>query len=129
MNGNTPYAGRPNAVQAGRPESLEPDLSAEQRRDLQRDVATIASRTREYLPNEYAVGSELRQGASGTEAHVAVRPPIGNPVSAGFRPETGEDGAALDEADRDEVAQGLAASAALQVKQALEGQDRDAVAR
>lgn len=128
MNGNTPYTGRPNAVDAGRRESTAPDLSPEERRNLQRDVATIAARTREFLPDEYAVGSELRQGATGTEAHVAVRPPVGNPVSAGFRPEADEE-VALDDGDRDEVARGLAASAAFQVKQALDGQNRDAVAR
>lgn len=128
MNGNTPYTGRPDSVEAGRRNTLEPDISPEQRRALQRSVATIAARTREFLPNEYAVGSEVRRGASGTEAHVAVRPPIGNAVSAGFRPELDEDGA-IDKAEQDEVARGLAASAALQVKQALSGQDRDAVAR
>jgi len=61
---------------------------------------------------------------------VAVRPPVGNPVSAGFTPEfenLADDDLISDE-DREEVARGLAASAALQVKAAL-GDDVPRTAR
>jgi hypothetical protein len=117
MNGNNPYAGAPGVVDAGRPPEV--DLSAEQRRALRRAVAAIATRTRGYLPEGYTVGSELSYGSNGPEATVAVHPPIGRPVSAGFAPDLDDLETGLAEEDREEVARGLAASAALQVMNAV----------
>lgn len=122
MNGNAPYAGD-LASQA--PVDLTPD----QRRMLRDGVAAIAAQTRDLLPAEYTVGGEIQAGTNGPRVTVAVRPPIGNPVSAGFEPEFAEDEVEpIPDGDRDEVARGLAASAALQVKQAL-GDDIPATAR
>lgn len=122
MNENTPYAGPPPS---------EPvELSTSQRRALRESLSRIAARTREFLPDEYVVGSEVNQGSNGPQATVAVRPPIGNPVSAGFTPEFEEaDTDLIPAAERDEVARGLAASAALQVKYALDDADVDPPAR
>lgn len=118
MNGNTPYGGAPGVTEAGQP-STEIDLTQDQRRALRRAVAGIVTRTRSYLPDSYTVGSELSSGSNGPTATVAVRPPAGRPVSAGLTPdlEDIETGLAADE--RDEVARGLAASAALQVMDAI----------
>ncbi|AFZ73155.1 DUF5811 family protein [Natronobacterium gregoryi] len=121
MNGNTPYAGLPGETAAGKRASVDvPDLSSTQRRLLHRDVTRIASRTREYLPSEYVVDADVSTGVGGPQVTVAVRPPIGHTVSAGFAPDlddVSEEAITADE--RDEVARGLAASAALQVKQAI----------
>jgi hypothetical protein len=122
MNGNTPYAGRPGVTAAGKRATADvPELSPEQRRLLQDHVSEIVSVTKEYLPDAYAVGGELRQGTGGPEAAVAVEPPVGHPVSAGFSP----DAEAIENAEFDprEVARGLAATAALQVKQAVDGSE------
>lgn len=93
-----------------------PELSADERRRLRRDLASVAARTRELLPGEFVVGSEISDGANGPRAMVAVQPPIGSIVSAGYAP--GESGATIGEQEQDDIATGLAASAALQVKQA-----------
>ncbi|AAG20169.1 MULTISPECIES: DUF5811 family protein [Halobacterium] len=121
MHGNAPYSG---------PADATGDLSGEQRRALQTSIAQIASRTREFLPDEYVVGSEVTNGSSGVQVTVAVRPPAGNPVSAGFTPEFEDlaDDDLIPTEDREEVARGLAASAALQVKHAL-GDDVPETAR
>ncbi|MFB6094864.1 MAG: DUF5811 family protein, partial [Halodesulfurarchaeum sp.] len=51
-----------------------------------------------------------------------VQPPVGNPVSAGFSPDLEGSGEELIPVeDEEEVARGLAASAALQVKRAIDG--------
>lgn len=118
MNGNNPYAGAPGVTNAGQP-SREVELSAEQESALRRAVAGIVSRTESYLPDSYAVGSELSHGMNGPEATVAVNPPAGRPVSAGFSPDLDELDAGLNESDHDEVAKGLAASAALQTMAAV----------
>lgn len=160
MNGNTPYAGLPGVTGAGQRADVDvPSLSRAQRRALSRDVSHIAARTREYLPDEYIVNSEISHGVGGPQVTVAVRPPIGRPVSAGFTPSPGDldadvpdasladeasrpedDDSAPDEAptdggseiiasaERAEVARGLAASAALQVKRAI-GDDLTPTAR
>ena len=130
MNGNTPYAGRSGTVEAGKRSSADvPTLTPEQRASLRDSLAHIAARTREYLPSEYIVGAEITSGADGAQAFVAVQPPIGNAVSAGFRPDFEEgDAGLIDTDERTEVAQGLAASAALQVKQSL-GTDAEPAAR
>jgi hypothetical protein len=126
MNGNNPDAGRDGTVAAGRRMREDYEVSGARRREL-RDVATrIAARTREYLPSEYAVGAEVTAGSDGARATIAVQPPVGNPVSAGYEP---DDDDAVPAEEREEVARGLAASAALQVKRALEGEDVEPVAR
>ncbi|AEH36466.1 DUF5811 family protein [Halopiger xanaduensis] len=123
MNGNTPYAGLPGETAAGQRAAADvPDLSSAQKRLLHRDVSRIAARTREFLPDEYVVDSQISTGATGPQVTVAVRPPVGHAVSAGFTPNFEEDaseGEVIDPDERDEVARGLAASAALQMKQAM----------
>ena len=115
MNGNS-YAG---GVVGGAQPTDNIELSADQKQGLRRAVAGIVSRTESYLPDGYVVGSELTYGSNGPQATVAVRPPAGHPVSAGFTPDTEDLEAGLDDADRDEVAQGLAASAAAQMMHAV----------
>lgn len=124
MNGNNPYAGAPGVSPAGRrARSDVPELTSDQKRALQEGVAAIAARIREYLPAEYAVGSDLSSGHDGIEATVAVHPPIGHAVSADFAPapDAFTDEGPISEEDLEEVARGLAAGAALQVKQVMEG--------
>ena len=117
MNGNNPYAGRPGTVNAGR--AGADDLPAEDVRRLRRAIAGIADRTRAYLPDEYAVGADVSAGARGVEATVAVHPPAGDPVSAGLTPDRTTIAEGIGHEDREEVARGLAASAALQVMGAV----------
>ncbi|MFC7140365.1 DUF5811 family protein [Halosimplex aquaticum] len=101
-------------------EGLDPEtLTADQRRQLERDLSLVAQHTRKLLPAEFVVGSDLTEGSDGPEATVAVRPPVGPVVSAGYTPEEAD--ATITEDERTDLAQGLAASAALQVKQALSG--------
>ncbi|ARS90049.1 DUF5811 family protein [Natrarchaeobaculum aegyptiacum] len=127
MNGNTPYAGLPGQTNAGQRTAADvPTLSATQKRLLHRDVSRIANRTREFLPDEYVVDADVSTGISGPRVTVAVRPPVGHAVSAGFTPNVDDvadgesDGTELiSDDERTEVARGLAASAALQMKQAL----------
>ncbi|WP_435359550.1 DUF5811 family protein [Haloarchaeobius sp. DFWS5] len=122
MNGNTPYAGRPGVTQAGKRSSADvPELSTNQKRALRAEVSAIASRTREFLPDEYLVDGDVTQGVGGPQATVAVQPPVGSPVSAGFTPDIDdlEGDHLIDPDDQAEVARGLAASAALQVKLAI----------
>jgi hypothetical protein len=95
---------------------------------LRRVVAGIVSQTESYLPEGFAVGSELSTGPNGPLATVAVHPPVGHPVSAGFSPDVDELDAGLTDEDRDEVARGLAASAAFQVMNAV-GDDITPAAR
>lgn len=129
MNGNNPDAGREGTVDAGRRMAADYEVPATRRRALRAAAADVAARTREYLPAEYTVGAEVTASADGARATVAVRPPVGNPVTAAFAP--GADGADGTPADDDhaEVARGLAASAALQVKRALDGEHVTPVAR
>ena len=122
MNANTPYAGNP-----GDDGEDTVDLTATQRRALQSRVSSVASRTRTLLPDEYLVGSNVGTGAEGVRVTISVRPPIGNPVSAGFDPDL-DDEDLISKEDVDEVARGLAASAALQVKRAM-GDDVSQTAR
>lgn len=81
-------------------------MTSEQRRVLRRDGAAVAARARELLPDEFLVGSELVDGPAGVRATVAVRPPGGTVVSAGFS--LGE------EADRADLAREIVAGAALE---------------
>lgn len=120
MHGNTPYGGQPGSTGAGRrTDTDQPDLSADQRRHLQAGIDAVAARTREFLPDEYVVGAQITAGADGPEAMIAVQPPVGRAVSAGITPDFEDLDDGLDDSERDEVAGGLAASAALQVKQAF----------
>ncbi|THE63805.1 hypothetical protein D8Y22_15815 [Salinadaptatus halalkaliphilus] len=123
MNGNTPYGGLPGETAAGQRAAADvPNLSTTQKRSLHRDVSRIAAQTREFLPDEYVVDADVSSGMSGPQVTVAVRPPVGHAVSAGFTPDFEEGTEELiTDTERDEVARGLAASAALQVKQAVKG--------
>jgi hypothetical protein len=119
MNGNTPYGGLPGTTDAGhRMPDDRVELTADQRRTLRGDLAEITRRVRTYLPDEYVVGAEVSDGAGGPEAMVAVQPPVGHPISAGFQPDLEGEEYITDD-DCEEVARGLAAGAALQVKQAV----------
>jgi hypothetical protein len=118
MNGNTPYGGVPGTIEAGQ-RSTDAELTQSQRRALRQAVAGIVARTESYLPDSYTVGSELSSGSDGPTATVAVRPPAGHPVSAGFTPDLDDLESGLSDDERDEVARGLAASAALQVMDAV----------
>ncbi|EMA08406.1 DUF5811 family protein [Haloferax denitrificans] len=127
MNGNNPYAGAPGVTGAGQA-SADRELTVEQMDALRRAVAGIVSRTESYLPEGFAVGSELSTGSTGPLATVAVHPPVGHPVSAGFSPDADELDAGLTDEDRNEVARGLAATAAFQVMSAV-GDDLTPAAR
>lgn len=106
MYGNSPLGGQGEAV----------TLTPEQRQRLRQDITTVVSRTRELLPSEYIVGSELTNDSSGPRARIAVQPPRGPVVSADYSPQSGE--VAIPDDEVDELVHGLAASAALQAKQA-----------
>jgi hypothetical protein len=108
MYGNTPFGDEASGV----------ELTADQRRVLRRDLTSIAARTRELLPSEFVVGSEITEGNDGPRATVAVRPPVGSPVSADYTPADGA-GATIEQGEQEDLATGLAASAALQMKQAM----------
>ena len=113
MDPNSPYVGA--SMGTGGPAD---DLTMAQRRRLQTRVSSVAARTRELLPDEYAVGSSVHAGMGGVRVTVSVRPPVGNPVSAGLDPDLDAD-EPIPAEDVAEVARGLAASAALQVKRAM----------
>jgi len=104
MHGNSPYAGP----------SEDADVAIEDIEALRSDVAALTARTRALLPDEFAVGSELRTSTDGPQGRVAVQPPVGNVVSAGL---------AVDDTEEERAAMAieLAAGAAVQVKQALDG--------
>lgn len=100
MHGNTPYAGRP----------VE-DITPAQRQALRREMAVVTARARSLLPDEFLIGAEIRQGSDGPEATVAVQPPSGSVVSAGFTPEENDPAA---------LARDLAAGAALEARRAYD---------
>lgn len=99
----------------------EVTLTSDQRRALRRDLASVAARTRELLPQEFVVGSEISQGSAGPRATVAVQPPLGSVVSANYDLES--DDVEIEDDELEELVHGLAASAALQVKQAIADDD------
>lgn len=101
-------------------ESTPPELTPDQRRNLREGLSRVASRTRELLPGEFVVGSEIVSSTSGPRATVAVQPPVGHVVSADYSPEGDVD---ISPEERDDIATGLAASAALQVKDAMSDDD------
>lgn len=100
MHGNSPHAG----PVAG--ESSPDEASSEERRELRREIAAVTARTRDLLPDEFVVGSEIQRDSDGLRATVAVQPPAGSVVSAGFEP-----------GEADDLARDLAAGAALEMKQ------------
>jgi hypothetical protein len=100
MHGNSPHAG---------PADVEP--SVERRRAFRRELVDVAASTRALLSDEFVVGAELSGRTDGLQATVAVRPPAGSVVSAGFEP--GED----DPVD-ESLALDLAAGAVLEAKRA-----------
>ncbi len=116
MNGNYPGSGGEVAV-SGQSTAAD-DLSVGQKQALRHAVAGIVAETQSYLPEGYQVGSELQYGG-GPTATVAVDPPAGHPVTAGYSPDVDELDAGLDAETQREVAQGLAASAVLQVMNAV----------
>lgn len=109
MYGNTPF----------RDDTPSRELTAEERKHLRRDLSSVAARTREFLPGEFVVGSELTEDLTGPRATIAVQPPVGAVVSANYTPED-DDEVDIDDEERETIAVGLAASAALQVKEATE---------
>jgi len=98
MHGNSPHAG---------PADAEP--TTERRRALRRELVDVAASTRELLSDEFVVGAEISGDTDGLQATVAVRPPAGSVVSAGFEPD--DDGATAESLARD-----LAAGAVLEAK-------------
>jgi hypothetical protein len=106
MYGNTPF----------RDESAGEELTAAQREHLRRELSSVAARTRELLPGEFVVGSELTEDAGGARATVAVQPPVGAAVTANYALDGDFD---IDDDEREDIAIGLAASAALQVKEVM----------
>ncbi|PSP82428.1 hypothetical protein BRC83_08990 [Halobacteriales archaeon QS_1_68_17] len=110
MYGNAPFADRSvGAV----------ELSTEQRRRLRQDLVSVAARTRELLPNDFVVGSELSEGTEGPRARIAVQPPVGSIVSADYAPDADAE-TTITPDEREDLALGLAASAALQVKRSMD---------
>lgn len=107
MYGNTPF----------RDETAGRELTTDECRDLRRELSILAARTRELLPGEFVVGSELTHDVTGPRATVAVQPPVGAVVSANYTPDGEVD---IDVDQRESIAVELAASAALQVKEAME---------
>lgn len=75
------------------------------RRALRRELAAVTADARALLPDGYVVGSEIVRADGGLRGTVAVQPPAGSVVSAGF---------AAGEAD--ELARELVAGAALEAK-------------
>lgn len=100
MHGNTPHAGPPDS-----------DPSPERRRALRRDLLDVATSTRSLLSEEFVVGGEITEGDGSLQATVAVQPPYGSVVSAGFQPDADED------ANVESFAKDLAAGAVLEAKQ------------
>jgi len=108
MHANSPHAG-----------PADPDVSVEHRRALRRDLAAVAAETRELLSDEFVVGAELSGHTEGLRATVAVQPPAGSVVSAGF------DGGA-DATPPDALALDLAAGAVVEAKRSARGGPRPA---
>ncbi len=120
MNGNTPYAGLPGETQAGRRAAADvPTLTSTQKRLLHRDVSRIAARTREFLPDEYIVDADVSSGVGAPgqgRGQATGRPRRQCRLHPDLENATEE---IITSDERSEVARGLAASAALQVKQAV----------
>ena len=100
MHGNSPHAG-----------PVDADPSVESRRTLRRELVDVAASTRALLSDEFVVGAEISGNTDGLRATVAVQPPAGSVVSAGFEP--GED-----DPTAESLALDLAAGAVLEAKRA-----------
>ena len=107
MHGNTPHDG-----------PAAPDFSPEDRRALRRDLVDVATSTRDLLSDDFVVGGEISDD-NGLHATVAVQPPAGSVVSAGFAPEG-------DAEDVESLARELAAGAVLEAKHAAQDVSRAA---
>lgn len=116
MNGN--YTGAGGTPVGGAQSTSAEELTMGQKDALRHAVAGIVAETQSYLPEGYQVGSELTYGGGAT-ARVAVDPPAGHPVTAGYSPDPEELESGLDSDTQQEVAQGLAASAVMQVMEAV----------
>lgn len=93
------------------PHTNSPEVAPEQRRALRQELVHVARSTRELLPDDFIIGAELSDN-NGLQATVAVQPPVGHVVSAGF--------AADGDADAATLARELAAGAVLEAKHAPE---------
>lgn len=109
MHGNTPHAG---------PADAEP--SPERRRALRRELVDVATSTRDLLSDEFVVGGEISGDDGALQATVAVQPPAGSVVSAGFDPDV-EDDEGVESLARD-----LAAGAVIEAKHAARDVHRSA---
>ena len=96
----------------------ETAVTPERRRALRRELVDVATSTRELLPDEFVVGGEISGDPDALQATVAVQPPAGSVVSAGFDPDGDADATAL--------ARDLAASAFLEARHAVPDVDRTA---
>ena len=109
MHGNTPHAG-----------PSETEATPESRRALRRDLVDVATSTRALLSDDFVVGGEISGDDGALQATVAVQPPAGSVVSAGFDP------GADDATDVDSLARELAAGAVLEAKHAAQDVTRAA---
>lgn len=112
MHGNTPHGGAPTS-------GVEP--TPEHRRTLREDLVSVAASTRELLSDEFVVGGEISDNDGGLQATIAVQPPAGSVVSAGFETNGNE----VD--DIESLAVDLAAGAVMEAKHAA--RDTHRVAR
>lgn len=109
MHGNTPHDG-----------PVDSEFSPEDRRALRRDLVDVATSTRDLLSDDFVVGGEITDDDGALSATVAVQPPAGSVVSAGFE----SDGDRAD--DVESLARDLAAGAVLEAKHAAQDVDRAA---
>lgn len=103
MHGNTPHAGS---------SGTEVEPTPEHRRTLRQDLVSVAASTRELLSDEFVVGGEISDNDGGLRATIAVQPPAGSVVSAGFETEH------TDPDDIESIALDLAAGAVMEAKHA-----------
>lgn len=109
MHGNAPHAG-----------SSDDESTPESRRALRRDLVNVASTTRALLSDDFVVGTEIAGDNGGLQARIAVQPPVGSVISAGFEHEDDD----FDTAEA--LAQELAAGAVLEAKHATQELSRTA---
>lgn len=112
MHGNTPHDG-----------PVESEFSPEDRRALRRDLVDVATSTRDLLSDEFVVGGEISDDDGALSATVAVQPPAGSIVSAGF---VSDDDGADDPEGFESLALDLAAGAVIEAKHAAQDVDRAA---
>ena len=117
MFDDAPYEHADVGYDAGGP--VRVDLTDTEAQHLREAVAGIVAATQMYLPEGFVVGSELVAGQDGPAAMVAVHPPAGPPISAGFTPDADELASGLTPDATEEVAKRLAANAAHQAMLAV----------